>query len=350
MAGLVYVSYDQTGYRRMAKGGSFIYLDEKRVPINDKEEIERIKNLRIPPAWQEVWICSDSSGHLQATGLDLKGRRQYLYHPEWAEFRNATKFHKILEFGRALPSIRERIAKDLRKKFWPKEKVMALIVKILDEAYLRIGNEVYKEQNETFGLTTLRRRHLKVEKGKVAFEYKAKSGKYRKVCVTNNQLSNLIKRCSELPGYEIFRYIGDDGKSYAVDSIDVNNYLKEISGKDFSSKNFRTWAASILAIENLEEAKKEVENNQRKTLLPTLIKIVSAKLGNTPSICREYYIHPAILKVIEEDKLSLYNNRKCTHTGELKPVEQMAISIIEDYEQEFAPEEVLAMEENFCNQ
>lgn len=344
---LIYVTDKDSGYSRVKEGGAFVYIDEEARKIEDDAVLNRIRNLVIPPAWREVWICKNDHGYLQATGLDAKGRKQYLYHPEWQRYRNETKFHKIIEFAQCLPKIRNVVAKHLRKKRWPKEKVLALVIKVLDEAFIRIGNVIYKEQNDTFGLTTLRRKHLKYEKGQMVFHYKAKSGKYRKVSIKNNQLSRLIKQCSELSGHEVFRYIDERGKSHVLDSSDVNTYLKRVTGKDFSSKSFRTWAASNLAIEKLDEARLEVENSKRKTLTPTLVKHVAEKMGNTPSICRDYYIHPAIIYSIEEGTVDEYRRRYFKKSGGLKPVESVTLAIIEDYEKKFPVEEVVLEEAEF---
>lgn len=307
---LVYLSDDQPGYTRVKRGKGFCYYDDARRKICDDKILDRIKSLGIPPIWKNVWIAKNKNGHLQATGLDPKNRKQYLYHPLWNKFRNEAKFTKMKEFGFALPFIRRITNEHIHKRGWPKEKVLALVVQMLDEHYIRIGNELYKKQNETFGLTTLRRKHFEFVKGVGHLEYKAKSGKYRKISINNGQLARLIKKSSELPGYEIFKYRDENKKYQAIHSHDVNEYLKEIAGEYFTCKDFRTWGGTKLAIEVFEDAVAEVEMNKRLNLTTTIIKKVAEKLGNTVSICRDYYIHPKVLDVLVEGKLNRYKSRK----------------------------------------
>ena len=240
--GLVYVSsFDREGFKREKTNDGFKYLDLQGKPVRDKAILKRIDELVIPPIWEDVWICKNAKGHVQAIGYDLKGRKQYIYHPKWSEYRQQNKFSQLPLFAERLPIIRERVAADLRKRGWPKERVLALTVKMLDEYYLRIGNLNYKRSNETYGLTTLRRKHLNDNGKSLSLTYKAKSGKYRNVSVSNPTLAKLIRETSDLPGYEVFRYIDEDGKSQTIDSSDVNEYIKELSEGDFTAKVFRTW-------------------------------------------------------------------------------------------------------------
>lgn len=333
---VIYGSEAHMGYFRRRMGKGFIYLDEHKNKVKDAAIIERIKGLKIPPMWNEVQISTEENTHLQATGKDQKGRKQYLYHPEWMTFRNACKFRRMTEFGLALPTIRKQSLADMQRKGWPKQKVLGLVVQILNEAFIRIGNVYYKEQNETYGLTTLRRKHLKIEGNKISFQYKAKSGKYRHIDIKNLRLRRLIKQCSELPGHEIFRYLDEEDKKWcSIDSHDVNEYLKAISGEQFSSKDFRTWGGSVTAIEKFEEAQEHALATNKKSIIPTLIKMVAQKLGNTVAICRDYYIHPAVLEAIESGALSKYSKELQStpaQTVELSPNERIALNIIAAYE------------------
>lgn len=333
--GLVYVSDEDPGFYRKKRGRGFVYLDEKGKKINNEDVTNRIKNLVIPPVWKDVWICKLPNGHIQATGKDIKKRKQYIYHPEWTRYRNDNKFQRMADFARALPQIRKKSYEHLKLKNWSKEKVLGLIVQLLNEVYIRIGNNYYKEKNSTYGLTTLRRKHLLIEGKNIIFKYKAKSGKLRRVNIQNKKLIKLIKECAELPGYEVFRYIDEKGKYQCIDSYDVNEYLRMISGSDFSSKDFRTWGGTVLAVEKLEEAMEEMEKNPRLELIPTVVGKVADVLGNTKAICRDYYIHPAVLKIIEEDALGDYTkglNRKYRQLSkELEPNELITLNIIETY-------------------
>ncbi len=327
---LVYLTDDQPGYKRVKKGKGFCYYDKDGQKVESEKVLQRIQELGIPPIWKEVWIAQKANGHLQATGIDPKNRKQYLYHPLWNRFRNETKFSRMKEFGYALPSIRRITSEHISERGWPKEKVMALIIQMMDEHHIRIGNVYYKEHNETFGLTTLRRKHFEFARGVGHLEFKAKSGKYRKIDIHNGQLAKLIKKCSELPGYEIFKYKDADGKYHTIDSQDVNQYLKEISGEDFTCKDFRTWGGTKLAVDKYSEALSEAEENKRLNLCTTLIKKVSQQLGNTVSVCREYYIHPKVLQVLMDGKLERYKNRKLKYLtpAEIKLLDDSEIAVL----------------------
>lgn len=310
MKELIYLSDDSPGFRRKGRGKGFEFFDENGKKITDPETIDRISSLGIPPAWKQVWIAPDPRGHIQATGLDDKGRKQYIYHPKWTEYRNAGKFAKMAEFAKALPEIRQRVQKDLRKQGWPRDKVTALVVSLLDESYLRIGNQSYAKENETYGLTTLRRKHMDVNGASVEFHFKAKSGKQQQVKIRKPRLIKLIKECSELPGYEIFKYIDEDGTKSNLSSQDVNAYLHEISDGGFTAKDFRTWGGTVLAVKAYEKTKAEIAANPRKKFTTNLVRNVAKKLGNTVAICREYYIHPCIIEHAENDDLKLEQLQK----------------------------------------
>ena len=308
---LTHISDDEPGYTRIRRGKGFSYHDEEGNKLTDTDTLGRIKALGIPPIWKDVWIAKDPTGHLQCTGYDLKNRKQYIYHEQWNVYRSEAKFSKIAEFGRALPGIRRQITDHLKIAGWPRLKVLALVIQMLDEYHIRIGNEYYRQQNETFGLTTLRRKHFEFEEGVGRLEYKAKSGKYRKINITNGQLAKLVKQSSELQGYELFKYKGEDGKFHHINSHDVNEYLKDISDEEFTCKDFRTWGGTTLAIEKYEAAQQAMEENARlKKLDVAIIKLVAQELGNTISICRDYYIHPQVLEILVDGKVDQYRSRK----------------------------------------
>lgn len=340
---LSYVSDEAKGYRRKKHGRGHIYYDPKGNKI-EKEQLEaRLKGLVIPPMWADVWICKDKKGHIQATGYDESGRKQYIYHPDWVKYRNANKYYKLIEFGKKLPLIRRRVHEDLQQKEWTKGKVLALVLSVLDESYIRIGNKSYLEANNTYGLTTLRRKHLEIGKDGVIFRYRAKSGKEREVNIENEAVTKLIKECNELPGYELFRY-QEKGKMHAVDSGDVNEYLQEVAGEEFSSKTFRTWGGTVTAVEVFEDALQEVAENPRRNLVSTLVQHVAGRLGNTPAVCREYYIHPAILEAAEEGRLqSIISKSRAIQndTYDLRKCEKIALKLLQEYAKENLPEPVL---------
>lgn len=305
---LTYANDDHPGYIRVRRGKGFSYHDEEGNKLSDTATLERIKALGIPPIWKDVWIAKKPDGHLQAIGYDPKGRKQYIYHDLWISYRSEAKFRKLTEFGLALPQIRRQITEHLEIEGWPRPKVLALVVEMLDEYHIRIGNEYYRQQNETFGLTTLRRKHFDFEKGIGKLEYKAKSGKYRKIDIKNGQLAKLVKQSSELQGYELFKYQVKSGKYHHVDSYDVNEYLREISDEEFSCKDFRTWGGTALAVEKYEKALAMVDENPRLNLESALVKLVAKELGNTISVCREYYIHPKVMEVLVDGKVDKYRN------------------------------------------
>ena len=306
---LTYISDEEAGFSRRRRGRGFGYVDGQNTKIKDQATLQRIKELGIPPAWKNVWIAKNPFGHLQCTGYDPKDRKQYIYHPLWNSYRSDAKFRKLLEFGLSLPQIRQQTSQHLRASGWPRTKVLALVIQMLDEYHIRIGNEYYRQQNETFGLTTLRRKHFEFEKGVGRLEYKAKSGKYRKISIKNGQLATLVKQSSELRGYELFKYQGEDGKFHHIDSHDVNEYLKDISDEEFSCKDFRTWGGTTLAVKKYEKALKMVEENPRLKLETAIVKLVAKKLGNTISICRKYYIHPKVMETLLDGTIDKYRHR-----------------------------------------
>lgn len=300
---LIYTDQNASGIIRKRAGKGFYYVTSKGRKVEAKTTLERINKLVIPPQWENVWIAKSPNAHIQAVGFDQKGRKQYLYHEKWVLHRQNSKYEKLRHFGEALPSIRKRVGKDVKKPGWPKEKVLAIMVMILDEAFIRIGNLSYAKANGTYGLSTLRRKHVNINEGTVTLEFKAKSGIYQKVTLEDENLVQLVKDCNDLPGYELFRYYDEEAKGYCtLMSENVNEYLREITGEDFSAKNFRTWAGSVLTVKLKPEAEKEIQSNPRKKLDTTLVNLVAEKLNNTVGVCREYYIHPKILeRVLEID-------------------------------------------------
>jgi len=293
-AGLRYVSDTMKGIARRRAGRAFSYRDAKDQAVTDPATLARIRKLAIPPAWKAVWICASANGHLQATGIDAKGRKQYRYHTGWRALRDETKYNRMVAFGRALPAIRERVAADLKREGLPREKMLATIVRLLETTLIRIGNREYARDNASFGLTTLRNRHVAVEGGTIHFEFRAKSGKMRRLDLKDRTLARIVKRARDLPGYELFQYVGKDGERHSIGSDDVNDYLKNASGADFTAKDFRTWAGTVLAALALREFEAFDSEAAAKRNITRAIEQVAGRLGNTVAICRKCYVHPGV--------------------------------------------------------
>jgi DNA topoisomerase-1 len=293
-AGLRYVNDHMAGIRRKRAGRSFSFIDKAGEKIADHKTLERIRKLAIPPAWKDVWICASPNGHLQATGIDGRGRKQYRYHAGWRAIRDETKYNRMIAFGRALPAIRERVRRDLARDGLPREKILATIVRLLETTLIRIGNREYARDNASFGLTTLRNKHIAVDGSTVHFEFRAKSGKMRSLELKDRKLAAIVKRCRELPGYELFQYIDRDGNRRSVTSDDVNGYLKETTGAEFTAKDFRTWAGTVLAALALREFEIFDSEAAAKRNITRAIEQVAGRLGNTVSICRKCYVHPDV--------------------------------------------------------
>jgi len=294
-AGLRYVSDQSPGLRRKRVGKGFTYVDSGGRTVRDAETIGRIKRLAIPPAWSDVWICPDPRGHLQATGRDARGRKQYRYHPHWREVRDAVKYDRMLAFAEALPKIREKTDRDLERPGLPREKVLASIVRLLEDTRIRIGNDEYRKENGSYGLTTLRNRHVNVIGAEVRFTFRGKSGKQHTVELHDRRMARIIKRFLEIPGQELFKYVDGDGEVKAIDSADVNEYLQAITGEDFTAKDFRTWAGTILAARFLREAAEAVNTRGAKKHIVRAIARVAEELGNTAAVAKKGYIHPAVI-------------------------------------------------------
>jgi DNA topoisomerase-1 len=295
LGGLRYSRDGEKGYLRQQGSKGFEYLDAKGDRVTDEGTLDRIKSLAIPPAWTDVWICGDERGHLQATGRDARKRKQYRYHPRWRELRDADKFDSLTQFARALPRIRRQVRADMALPGVPRRKVLALLVQLLESTSIRIGNERYAEENDSFGLTTMRNRHVKVSGARVEFQFRGKSGKFHRIAIDDPQLARIIRRCRDLPGQELFQYLDDAGEVQSIGSSDVNEYLKEIGGYDeISTKDFRTWNGSVYVASMLRG---RVRRDQRVgiTHVAAAVRAASQQLGNTPAICRKSYVHPRVL-------------------------------------------------------
>lgn len=294
-AGLVYVSDETPGISRKRAGKGWTFLRPDGGVIKDYWEKKRIEKIGVPPAYTQVWICPRENGHIQATGRDARGRKQYRYHPKWTEARDETKYEKMVAFGRLLPALRRRVADDMRRKGLPREKVLATIVALLDKTLIRIGNEDYARENKSFGLTTLRNRHLDVEGSTLRFEFKGKSGKSWSLSLRDRRVARIVRSIQDLPGQQLFQYLDADGARQPVDSADVNDYLREATGEDVTAKDFRTWAGTVLAAMALSEFEAVDSAARAKKNVKAAIESVAKKLGNTPTICRKCYVHPRVV-------------------------------------------------------
>jgi DNA topoisomerase-1 len=294
-AGLRYVHDDRPGILREPVKDGFRYLDAKGEPVEDEPTLKRIKSLAIPPAWTDVWICPQANGHLQATGRDARGRKQYRYHPKWREVRDEVKYERMIKFGKALPQIRKEVDRALSLPGLPREKVLATIVYLLEATMMRIGNDEYARENKSYGLTTLRNRHVRIDGSEVEFRFRGKSGVYHDVKVHDRRLARIIQRTRDLPGQDLFQYLDEDGERRTVGSSDVNDYLRTITGEDYTAKDFRTWSGTVLAAMALQEFEAVDSDTQAKKNVVRAIESVAERLGNTPSVCRKCYVHPAVL-------------------------------------------------------
>jgi DNA topoisomerase IB len=301
--GLVYVHDDQPGLRRHRRGKGFVYTDARGHRITRATELERIRRLAIPPAYVDVWICPNPRGHLQATGRDARGRKQYRYHPRWRQVRDAGKFVHIRAFGKALPRLRRKVRRDLALPGWPREKVLALVVRLLDQTLIRVGNEAYANDNGHYGLTTLRSRHVRPRAGRLRLSFRAKSGKRMELTLSDRRLVRLLRRAQQLPGQRLFQYRDDDGRYRAVDSGMVNDYLRQASGGDFTAKDFRTWAGTVRAIGLLADTPAAASQHARTAAARQVVCEVARMLGNTPAVCRASYIHPRAFEAWEAGRL-----------------------------------------------
>ncbi|MGL4554210.1 MAG: DNA topoisomerase IB [Gemmataceae bacterium] len=302
-AGLRYTTDDAPGLYRVRRGKGFSYRHPTHEPVRDADTLKRIRSLALPPAWRDVWVCSRPDGHLQATGRDVKGRKQYRYHPRWRETRDTSKFGRMVAFGRALPRVRERVEADLGLPGLPRDKVLATVVRLLELTLIRVGNEEYARENRTYGLTTLLARHASVTGAAIRFAFRGKSGVRHAIDLKDPRLARIVRRCQDLPGQELFRYLDDAGEARAVDSADVNAYLRDAAGDDFTAKDFRTWAGTVLAACSLRDLGPCDTDADTKRNVVRAVEAVAARLGNTPAVCRKSYVHPEVLTRYAEGRL-----------------------------------------------
>jgi DNA topoisomerase-1 len=330
-SGLRYVSDEDPGIRRLRSGRGFSYRTVEGL-VTDRNAIDRIRKLAIPPAWTDVWICSDPLGHIQATGRDAKGRKQYRYHPQFREVRDSAKFDHILEFARLLPKIRTTVAEHLALRGLPREKVLAATVRLLESTLIRVGNEEYAKNNKSYGLTTLRNPHVSIDGSELRFQFKGKSGKTWRLAMRDRRIAKVVKACQELPGQKLLQYLDENGERREVTSGDVNDYLREITGADVTAKDFRTWAGTVLAALALDEFEEFDSEASGKRNIRTAIEKVSARLGNTPTICRKCYIHPEILTSYLDRSLrgeiGEEIRRELAQDDDLKPEEAAVLALL----------------------
>jgi DNA topoisomerase I len=332
-AGLHYVSHTQPGIRRAGRGKSFKYFSPQGRVVTDEKTLARIRRLAIPPAWRDVWICADPQGHLQATGRDFRGRLQYRYHPQWREVRDGNKYERLIDFARVLPKIRARTRRDLAKKGLPREKVLAAVVQLLEKTLIRVGNDEYAKTNDSYGLTTLQDKHAKINGRKVRFQFRGKSGVSHAIELDDPRLAKIVKACQDLPGAELLQYVDDQGNVRDIGSEDVNQYLHEIAGAEFTAKDFRTWAGTVLAAQALQELHAFDTQAEAKKNVVSAIETVAERLGNTKAVCRKCYVHPEVLNAYMDGSLvSTLQQRAAAMAkslGKLQPEEAAVLALLQ---------------------
>lgn len=334
-AALRYITDEIPGIQRKRAGKTFCYLDPSGKLVRDKDTLARIKALVLPPAWREVWISPVPTGHLQATGRDARGRKQYRYHPRWRSVRDETKYSRMVHFAHALPKVRKRVERDMAKPGLPREKVLATVVRLLEATLIRVGNDEYARDNHSYGLTTMRDQHVNVRGAQVQFRFRGKSGKYHQIDVHDRHLAKVVKGCRDLPGQELFQYVDEAGQVQDIGSSDVNDYLREITGEDFTAKDFRTWAGTVLAAMALQEFEEFDSTSQAKKNVVRAIESVAARLGNTVSVCRKCYIHPLIIdSYLDGTMLKTLKQRAeremMTHLRDLQPEEAAVLALLQE--------------------
>ncbi|RYD51321.1 MAG: DNA topoisomerase IB [Sphingobacteriales bacterium] len=326
LADLCYTDDSTPGIERQKTGATFRYLYRGKTVAT--ADLDRIQSLVIPPAWQNVWICKQPDGHLQATGIDARGRKQYRYHPRWNAIRNSTKFHHLLQFGEALPQIRQQAQQDLSRPGMPREKLLAALLQIMQLTGIRIGNEAYEKIYGSFGLTTLKNKHVTRTGNQLTFEFKGKKGVYQSIRLQSRKLSGIIQKCLEIPGKELFQYLDETGARHTIDSGAVNSYIRSCSGGQFSAKDFRTWQGTLQALKSLQTQGCCEDEKEIKQRLSTMLEAVSGKLGNTQTVCRKYYIHPTIIDLYSNGQLEPYFKSKPKTVEGLEPEEQLLLHIL----------------------
>ena len=340
-AGLRYVSGSGPCIRRVRRGHGFSYIGVDGRPLRDPKHLARIRSLVIPPAWQNVWICPSAHGHIQAVGWDAKGRKQYRYHSLYRTVRDQAKFSRMIAFGTVLALIRRRVEHDLSRRGLSKEKVLATVVRLMETTHIRVGNEEYAHENDSFGLTTMRNRHVRIAGARLFFRFRGKSGQEHSIDLTDQRLARVVSQCQDLPGHELFEYIDERGVVRRVDSSDVNRYLREASGQDFTAKDFRTWSGSVLAARELYAAGPCHSESDGKRKIVAAVKSVAQRLGNRPATCRKYYVHPAILEAYSDGSLfpamQQGEQQNTAYSGlGLQPEEYSVMVLIAEYQQKLA--------------
>jgi DNA topoisomerase-1 len=333
-AGLRYMTDAEPGIRRRKRGKGFVYVRDDGRRVTDAAILSRIKRLVIPPAWTDVWISPNEKGHIQATGRDTRGRKQYRYHAHWRQQRDENKFDRMVAFARALPRIRRRVKRDLARRGMPREKILATVVRLLEATLIRVGNDEYARQNDSYGLTTMRNHHARVAGTHVRFTFRGKGAKRHEISLRDPQLARIVRRCQDMPGQELFAYEDDEGQARDVRSQDVNDYLRAISGDDFTAKDFRTWAGTLLAAIALREFEAVTHQTQAKKNIVTAVEAVARMLGNTPAVCRKCYVHPEILdSYLAGDTIATIrqraSNRIDRSLAQLKPEEAAVLVLIQ---------------------
>jgi DNA topoisomerase I len=328
-AGLRYVTDRQPGISRHKSGTGFRYVSAHGTTIRDARELQRIRSLAIPPAWRDVWICANPLGHLQATGRDARGRKQHRYHPHWRRVRDEAKYHRILDFAAALPGLRKRVAEDVAAPGLSRRKVIAAVVQLLEKTAIRVGNEEYARANRSFGLTTMRNNHAHIRGATVRFRFRGKSGKFHDIAFSDARLARIVRRCQELPGRELFQYLDEDGEIQDIGSADVNDYLREVTRLDFTAKDFRTWTGTVLAAEALRDLKEFRSATQAKRNVLAAIDAVAGILGNTRSVCRKCYVHPAILEAYMDRTLIQALNQRSRSADTFSRTESAVLALLQ---------------------
>ncbi|HTK19561.1 MAG TPA: hypothetical protein VL442_08615 [Mucilaginibacter sp.] len=333
-AGLRYVADSMPGYTRKKSGNGFAFYNADGKLVKDKDLINRFNRLVIPPAYTNVWISPHENGHLQFTGVDAAGRKQYRYHPEWSKLRNQSKYYHLRLFAEYLPVIRKQVDKDLTRQDLDHDKVVALVIRIMELTSIRIGNESYKKLYGSYGLTTLMNKHVKIDGSHINFEFKGKKGVYHKVALHSRKLARLIQQCRDIPGKELFQYFDEEGNKRSIGSEDVNSYLKEITGEDFTAKDFRTWAGSVSALYAIKEAGEFETITECKKKIVSVLDEVAINLGNTRAVCKKYYVHPTVIKSYEEGTIFKYiselDRNNDVNTAELNLAEKALMDILEN--------------------
>jgi DNA topoisomerase-1 len=332
-AHLLYVSDSKPGISRVKKGKGYCYLLAGK-PIRDKIELQRIRGLVIPPAWTNVWICPAANGHIQATGLDLRRRKQYRYHPLWNSLRNETKFHRLYEFGKALPALREKMKADFGQKELNREKVLATVLSLMERTYIRVGSNEYERTNGSYGMTTLKNKHVSITGDKLVFSFTGKKGIHHDITLRNKRLARIVSQCRDIPGRELFQYYDADGARHSIDSGMVNQYIKDAVEMDFTAKDFRTWAGSLHALEAFRTIGESCTTTECKRNVVAVLDIVSEKLGNTRTVCKKYYVHPGLIQLYEDNKLVKYLSELETTSAEragLSAEEEVLMKILKQY-------------------